>query len=72
MTGEYQDSESSLAGRHHDVADDDHLLRRDPIREHTAEQQERQGWRNLSGEHIRQLRRGAVSGVEDRERDTDK
>ena len=40
MTGQHQNAEGAFADGHHDVGGDDDLLRRDPVGDYAAEQQE--------------------------------
>jgi hypothetical protein len=66
MAGQVQDAERSLTERDHHVARDDHPLRREPVRDHAADQREDQRRRDLSREHIGQIGR-RPGRVEDRE-----
>jgi len=70
MAGQDQDAERALAERDHDVAGDDHPLRRDPVRDDPADQGEDDGRRDLRGQDVREIGRGP-GRVQHRERDAD-
>jgi len=62
-----QQAEAALTARDHQVGRDDHLLRRETVREHPADQGEHQRRQDLRGQHVGQVRRGP-GRVQDRER----
>jgi hypothetical protein len=70
MAGEHEQAEAALTNRDHEVRGHDHLLRRDPVRDHPAGQREHQRREDLRGQHVGQVGGGA-GHVQDRERHPD-